>query len=64
MVLQNKLWGCYWTNFYDQAKNIAKASLSSLINLRQSKWNTPTEPKRNVAGHFPAEIGSLDQFFY
>ena len=58
MVLQNKLWDCYWTNFYDQAKTKAK------VDLRQSKWNTPTEPKRNVAGHFPKEIGSLDQYFY
>ena len=27
MALQNKLRGCYWTNFYDQAKNKAKTSL-------------------------------------
>ena len=27
MVLENKLGGCYWTNFYDHAKNKAKASL-------------------------------------
>ena len=66
MALQNNLRGCYWTNFTTKPRIKPKRLYFILFSLFETNQvgTLQLSPNAMFVGHFLAEIGSLDQFFY